>query len=118
GLQSAGVVVASPATLVTLGDLKSPAAAIAAVSFVLMAALAARRVHGAILIGILAAYAAGLVLGLSTFTGAVAWPPSIAPVLLQMDVASALDVAAAAVVFTFLFVVLFDNTGTLIGVAH
>ncbi len=118
GLQSAGVIAADPTTLVTLGDLKSPAIAIAVLAFVLMCALYARNVPGAILIGILAAYAAGIVLGLSTFAGAASLPPSIQPVLLQMDVTSALDFGMAAIVFTFFFVVLFDNSGTLIGVAH
>ena len=118
GLQSAGIIVADPTTLVTVGDLKSTGTAIAVLAFVLMGALSARKVHGAILIGVLAAYVAGLALGLSTFSGVASLPPSIAPVLLQMDVASALDVGMAAIVFTFLFVVLFDNTGTLIGVAH
>lgn len=118
GLQSAGVVVAEPATLVTLGDLKTPGVAISALAFILMAALQARKVPGAILIGILAAYAASLALGLSTFNGLASLPPSIAPVFLQMDVPGALDLGLTAIVFTFFFVVVFDNTGTLIGVAH
>jgi len=118
GLRSAGVIVADPTTLVTLGDLKSPGIVITALAFILMAALHARNVHGAILISILAAYAASLALGLSTFTGIASLPPSVAPVLLQMDVVGALDLGLAAIVFTFLFVVLFDNTGTLIGVAR
>jgi AGZA family xanthine/uracil permease-like MFS transporter len=118
GLQSASIIIADPTTLVTVGDLKTPAAAIAVVAFVLMCALYARNVPGAILIGILAAYAAGLALHLSMFAGVASWPPPITPVLLQMDVASAIDLGIAAVVFAFFLVVLFDNTGTLIGVAH
>jgi len=118
GLQSAGVIVADPTTLVTLGDLKAPRVAIAVVTFLLMAALHARKVHGAILIGILAAYLTSLAMGLSTFAGVASLPPSIAPVFLQMDVTGALNLGAAAIVFTFFFVVVFDNTGTLIGVAH
>jgi AGZA family xanthine/uracil permease-like MFS transporter len=118
GLQSASIIIADPTTLVTVGDLKTPAAAIAVVAFVLMCALYARNVPGAILIGILAAYAAGLALHLSMFAGVASWPPPITPVLLQMDVAGAIDVGIAAVVFAFFLVVLFDNTGTLIGVAH
>jgi AGZA family xanthine/uracil permease-like MFS transporter len=118
GLQSASIIIADPTTLVTVGDLKTPAAAIAVVAFVLMCALYARNVPGAILIGILAAYAAGLALHLSMFAGVASWPPPITPVLLQMEVAGAIDVGIAAVVFAFFLVVLFDNTGTLIGVAH
>jgi len=118
GLQSAGVIGADPTTLVTIGNLGTPGTAVAALAFLLMAALYARKVTGAILIGILAAYVASLALGLSAFAGLLALPPSIAPVLLQMDVASALDLGLAAVVLTFFFVVLFDNTGTLIGVGR
>ncbi|KAB2942630.1 MAG: NCS2 family permease [Hyphomicrobium sp.] len=118
GLQGAGLIAGDPATLVKLGDLKSPAVAIAVAAFILMAALDARRIHGAILIGILAAYAAGLVLGLATFSGVASLPPSIAPVFLKMDLGALLNVAMVPVVLTLFFVVLFDNTGTLIGVAR
>ena len=118
GLQAAGVIIDDPTTLVRLGDLRTPQVAIAVAAFILMAALEACKVRGAILIGIVAAYAASLALGLSTFAGVVSLPPPIAPVLLQMDVASALDLGLGAIVFTFFFVVVFDNTGTLIGVAN
>lgn len=118
GLKGAGLIAGDPATLVRLGDVKSPAVAIAVAAFVLMAALDARRIHGAILIGILAAYAAGLVLGLATFSGVASLPPPIAPVFLRMDLGALLDVAMVPVVLTLFFVVLFDNTGTLIGVAR
>ncbi len=118
GLQSAGIVKAHPATLVTLGDLKSPAVVLAVIGFILMAALDARRVPGAILIGILAAAIAGAFLGLSTFTGVVSLPPSIAPVFLKLDLVKALEIGLVTIVFTFFFVDVFDNTGTLVGVAH
>jgi AGZA family xanthine/uracil permease-like MFS transporter len=118
GLKSAGIIAASPATLVTTGDLKSPGAALAALAFLLMGALDARRVPGAILIGILAATVLGLALGLNTFHGVVALPPSIEPVFLKMDVVAAFELGLAAIVFTFFFVDVFDNTGTLVGVAH
>ncbi len=118
GLKSAGLVAASPATLVTLGDLKHPGVAITLVAFLLMAGLDARRVPGAILIGILAAWGAGVALGLAPFQGLVSLPPSILPVFLQLDVAGALELGIAAIVFTFFFVDVFDNTGTLLAVAH
>jgi adenine/guanine/hypoxanthine permease len=118
GLQSAGIVKAHPATLVTLGDLKSPAVVLAVIGFILMAALDARRVPGAILIGILAAAIAGALLGLSKFSGIVSLPPSIAPVLLKLDLVKALEIGLVTIVFTFFFVDVFDNTGTLVGVAH
>ena len=118
GLQTAGIVAADPTTLVKLGDLKTPQVGIAVAAFLLMAALEALKVRGAILIGILAAFIASLALGLTPFAGLASMPPSIAPVLLQMDIPGALDLGLAAIVFTFFFVVVFDNTGTLIGVAN
>ncbi len=118
GLQSAGIVKAHPATLVTLGDLKSPAVVLAVIGFILMAAVDARRVPGAILIGILAAAIAGAFLGLTKFTGVVSLPPSIAPVFLKLDLVKALEIGLVTIVFTFFFVDVFDNTGTLVGVAH
>ena len=118
GLQSAGIVKAHPATLVTLGDLKSPTVVLAVLGFIVMAALDTRQVPGSILIGILAAAIAGALLGLSTFSGIVSLPPSIAPVFLKLDVVKALEIGLIAIVFTFFFVDVFDNTGTLIGVAH
>jgi len=118
GLQSAGIIAAHPVTLVTLGNLKAPGVVIAVVAFIVMAALDARKVPGAILIGILAAAIAGAALGLSKFSGIVSLPPSIAPVLLKLDIVKALEIGVIAIVFTFFFVDVFDNTGTLVGVAH
>jgi AGZA family xanthine/uracil permease-like MFS transporter len=118
GLQSAGIVKAHPVTLVTIGDLRSPAVILAVLGFLLMAALDTRRVPGAILIGILAAAIAGAALGLTKFTGIVSLPPSIAPVFLKLDLGKAIEIGLIAIVFTFFFVDVFDNTGTLIGVAH
>jgi AGZA family xanthine/uracil permease-like MFS transporter len=118
GLHGTGMITASEATLVTLGDLKRWEVGIAAVAFLLMAALDARRVPGAILIGIAFAYIAGLALGLVQFQGIASIPPSIIPVFLQMDIGSLFDAGMVAVVLTLFFVVLFDNTGTLMGIAR
>ncbi|MCB1510460.1 MAG: NCS2 family permease, partial [Hyphomicrobiaceae bacterium] len=118
GLKNAGIIVANPATLVTIGDLKKPAVVLAALGFVLMVALDARKIPGAILIGILLTAAAGALLGLNKLTGIVSLPPSIAPVFLKLDIMGALEIGLIAIVFTFFFVDVFDNTGTLVGVAH
>jgi AGZA family xanthine/uracil permease-like MFS transporter len=117
-LKNAGLIAAHPATLVTLGDLRSPAVVLAVLGFLLMVALDVQRVPGAIIIAILAAAFAGMALGLNAFGGVVSLPPSIGPVLLKMDVASALEIGLITIVFTFFFVDVFDNTGTLIAVAH
>jgi len=118
GLQAAGIVVDHPVTLVTLGDLTSWPVVLAAVGLVLMAALDVWKIPGAIIISILAMTAVGLILGLTQWQGLADTPPSIAPTLLAMDLGGAIEVGLIAIVFTFLFVDFFDNTGTLIGVAH
>jgi len=117
-LKNAGIIVADPATLVTLGDLGRPAPLLAILGLVVMAALEARRVPGAILIGILLTAGAGMALGVSPFGGVVAAPPSLAPTFLAMEVTGAFDLGLATIIFAFLFVVLFDNVGTLVGLTH
>ena len=117
-LKNAGIIVASPETLVTLGDLHSPATVLAVLGFLAMVALDARRVPGAIIIAVLATSAAGVLAGVSRFGGIVSLPPSVAPTLLKLDILGALDVGLVTIVFAFFFVDLFDNTGTLVGVAY
>ncbi|WP_313518949.1 NCS2 family permease [Pseudomonas sp.] len=117
GLKEAGIVVANPATLVGMGDLAKPEAVLAILGFFLIVALEARKVTGAVLIGILATTAAGIALGVSSFGGFVSMPPSLAPTFLQLDIKGALDIGLVSVIFAFLFVDLFDNSGTLIAVA-
>jgi AGZA family xanthine/uracil permease-like MFS transporter len=118
GLQNAGLVTGHPTTLVTLGDVSRPEPGLALLGFALIAALAWRRVPGAVLIGILAVTAAGLPFGLTSFQGVIARPPDPRPTLLALDLAATLEVGFVTVVFTFFFVDLFDTAGTLIGVAH
>jgi AGZA family xanthine/uracil permease-like MFS transporter len=116
--EGAGLVEAHKATLLTLGHLAKPEPLLAAAGFVTIAALEARRVPGAILIGILGTAGAGMVLGVTPFAGIAAWPPSLAPTFLKLDVAGALNLGLVTIVFALLFVDLFDNAGTLIGLAH
>src|SRR5712691_494566 len=117
-LEEAKIVVAHPATLVTLGDLTAWPAILCLLGFVLIIALNARKVIGGTLIGILLVAALGIPFGLSQFTGVVSAPPSLAPTFLQLDFSVVFDKAFPVVVLTFLFIDLFDNAGTLIGVAH
>ena len=116
-LKEAGLVVDNPATLVGLGDLHSPGPLLAVLGFFLIVALEARRVTGAVMIGILVVTAIAIGLGVTPFGGIVSMPPSLAPTFLELDIMGALDVGMISVIFAFLFVDLFDNTGTLIGVA-
>ncbi len=117
-LKSAGVIVDSPATLLSLGDLRQTPTLLAGGGFVLIAALDARRVPGAVVLGIIAVALAGAGLGENSFNGIFSLPPSIAPTLLAMDLRGALDIGLVTIVFSFLFVDLFDTAGTLIGVAQ
>jgi AGZA family xanthine/uracil permease-like MFS transporter len=118
GLENMGVVVADPATLVTLGHIDTARTLLACAGFVVMAALTARGVSAAVLIGILATAAAGIPFGLTTFHGIVALPPSIAPTFLQMDIAGALGLGVVSIVLTFFLVDVLDNAGTLIATTH
>jgi AGZA family xanthine/uracil permease-like MFS transporter len=118
GLQWAGVIVASPGTLVALGDLHSRPVLLALFALTLTAMLMARRVPGAFLWGIIASTIAGLPLGLVQFHGIVGRPPSILPTLGQLDIAGAFAPGMIAVIFVFFFLALFDSVGTLVGVGQ
>jgi AGZA family xanthine/uracil permease-like MFS transporter len=117
GLEWAGIVVDSPGTLVTLGDLTSPPALLAVATLALMAILVARGVRGATLVSMAASGAVAVWAGLGEWRGIAAMPASLAPTLLQLDVASALSPALIDAVFVFFFLALFDSIGTLVGLA-
>ena len=117
-LEESKIVVSHPATLVTLGDLKNPVAYLMLFGFVLIAALNYRRIIGGTLIGILVVTAIGLPFGLAHYSGIVSLPPSIAPTLLQLDFSRVFEGTFLIVVFSILFIDVFDNAGTLIGVTH
>lgn len=117
-LKNAGIVVADPATLVSLGDLSEPAALYALLGFFVITALAYLKVTGAVMIGILGITLLAVLFGHNEVTGIMSMPPSVAPTLMQMDILGALDVAMLSVIFAFLFVDLFDTSGTLVGVAQ
>ena len=118
GLQWAGVVVDSPGTLVTLGNLHSRPVVVALSGLALTAVLMVRGVAGALLWGIFASAAIGVGLGVVQFHGIAAAPPSLAPTFLQLDIAGALAPGMIAVVFVFFFLALFDSVGTLVGVGQ
>jgi len=117
-LQNAGVVVNSDATLVTLGDLTAVPTLLAMLGFAIMVALSYREVPGAVLIGILAVSLIGVPFGVAEFDGVISMPPDPSPTFLQMDIAGAFELGLVSVVLVFLFVDLFDSTGTLVGLSH
>lgn len=118
GLEWAGVIVASPGTLVKLGTLKDPPVMLSLFGLTVMAVLFARQVRGAALWGILATTAVGLALGLVRYQGLLGQPPSLAPTFLKLDIAGAFRPDMIEVIFVFFFLALFDSVGTLVGVAQ
>ena len=116
-MKSAGMVVANPATYVSLGDLTSTGVLLSVLGFFVIASLDALKVPGAILIGILLVTFAAILTGISQFSGIVSAPPSIAPTFLQLDLPGALHSGVFHVVLVMVLVEVFDATGTLIGIA-
>ncbi|MFQ3325193.1 MAG: AGZA family xanthine/uracil permease-like MFS transporter [Pseudomonadales bacterium] len=117
GLKSGGIIVANQATILSMGDLTQPSTMLAALGFILIAALSVRQIPGAIMLGVLSLTVVGLIIGEVQYNGIISSPPSIAPIFLQLDIAGAFDVAMISVIIAILFVNLFDTTGTLMGVA-
>ena len=117
-LKNAGIIVAHPATLVTLGDLTQATPLLSIIGFFCIAALTVRGVPGAVLWVVLALTAVAVMRGDTQFQGIVAAPPSLAPTFMQMDIMAAFDLAFVSVIFAFLFVDIFDNSGTLLAVTQ
>ena len=117
-LKSSGIIVDHPATLVTLGDITSLSPALTFVGLFAIIALVNRNVPGAVMLVVLGITALGGIFGEVSYNGFVSMPPSVAPTFMQMDIAAAFDVALLSVIFAFLFVDLFDTSGTLIAVSQ
>jgi adenine/guanine/hypoxanthine permease len=118
GLEWAGLVRLDPNTLVTLGHLDSRPVLIALSGLVATVVLMARKVKGAILIGILVTMVAGVLLGVVDKPDAlVSLPPSLAPTALKLDIRGAITQNLFTVIFIFFFLDLFDTVGSLIGIA-
>ena len=118
GLKSGGLIISNEATLLSLGNFAQIETLLSALGFLIISILAVRKVPGAIILGVLIITLIGIGIGLIEFNGLVSVPPSIAPTFLKMDILGALDVAMISIIFSFLFVNLFDTAGTLLGVAN
>ena len=116
-MKSSGLVVGSPATLVTVGDMHNPHTIMAVFGFLLIVTLDRLKVPGALLIGIVAVTVLSFFFGGNTFNGFMSLPPSIAPTFFHLDLSGALSIGLFNVVLVFFLVELFDATGTLMGVA-
>lgn len=117
GLQLSGIVVKNEATLVTLGDISSPQVLLTFVGLLLTGTLLIRNVTGALLIGILGTTILGIPFGVTHWQGLFSIPPSPAPIFFQFTLDQVFSLDMLIVVFTFLFVDLFDTIGTMVGVA-
>ena len=116
GLSSAGLVVADEATLVTLGDVTSGSGLLALIGLIITGLLYMRNVPGSILMGILFTMVIGIFMGVTEFKGIVSHPESIAPIFCQFEFENLFTLDMLVVVFTFLFIDMFDTVGTLVGV--
>ena len=116
GLSSAGVVVNNEATLVSLGDITSGSAMLALIGLVITGFMFMRDVPGAILVGILVTMLIGIPMGVTEFKGVLSKPESIAPIFCQFKFDEIFSLDMLVVVFTFLFIDMFDTVGTLVGV--
>ena len=117
GLKSGGIIINNDATLLGLGDFSKMETFLAAIGFLFISVLSSRKIPGAIIIGILSITVIALFNGMIEYKGLVALPPDVAPTFLQLDIIGALNLGMLTVIMSFLFVNLFDTTGTLLGVA-
>ena len=118
GLKGGGIVIDNPATLVDLGDVTSGAGLLSVIGLVITGILVILNVPGALLIGIIATTIIGIPLGVTQFAGVLSTPPSMKPIFGQImtDPSQIFSMDMLVVVFTFLFVDMFDTIGTLVGV--
>jgi AGZA family xanthine/uracil permease-like MFS transporter len=122
GLADAGVIVAKQGTMVGLGSLTTPTAALSLLGLVVIAALQARQVRGAMLLGILVTAVIGWAIGLAHFAPGAYRLGDLSATAFQLDVPAALNLkggiglSLVEIVFVFLFVDMFDNIGTLVAV--
>ena len=116
GLQKGGVIVDDGATLVNLGNITSGAALLTIIGLFITGFLYAKNVRGALLLGILLTTLIGIPMGVTDFKGVISTPESVSPIFCQFEWEKIFTLDMLVVVFTFLFIDIFDTIGTLIGV--
>lgn len=117
GLKSAGIIVSSEATSVALGSFSEPAVILSIIGFLITSVLVILNVKGGMLLGIIATTLIGIPMGVTNFNGVMSTPPSIAPIFCQFEWSQILSWDMVAIVFTFLFIDMFDTIGTVVGVS-
>ena len=116
GLQNAGIIANSDATLVSLGEVTSGAPLLAIIGLAITGVLVVKNVPGALLVGILITTVIGIPMGLTNFTGVVSMPHSVSDIFCKFEWSQVWSLDMLVVVFTFLFIDMFDTIGTLVGV--
>ncbi|ECG7314205.1 NCS2 family permease [Salmonella enterica subsp. enterica serovar Tennessee] len=116
GLKNAGVIVANPETLVSIGNLTSHSVLLGVLGFFIIAILASRNIHAAVLVSIIVTTLLGWMMGDVHYNGIVSAPPSVTSVVGHVDLAGSFNLGLAGIIFSFMLVNLFDSSGTLIGV--
>jgi AGZA family xanthine/uracil permease-like MFS transporter len=117
-LQENGLIVAGSHTLMHLGDLRRPECLLFLLGFLFLLGLDHYRVRGAIIIGILAISVMSLILGVTSWQGAISSPPSMQATFLRLDFSHMMTASALKGTFTLLLITVFDATGTLIGLLN
>ena len=116
GLQNAGIISNNDATLVSLGEITSGAPLLAVIGLAITSILVVKSVRGALLIGILLTTAIGIPMGITNYNGLMSTPHSIAPIFCKFEWSHIFSLDMVVVIFTFLFIDMFDTIGTLVGV--
>ena len=116
GLQNAGVIINNESTLVTWGDVTSGSPLLAMIGLIITGFLYMKKIRGAMLIGILVTTAIGIPMGVTEFQGVLSSPAPIDPIFCKFEWEHVLSIDMVIVVFTFLFIDMFDTVGTLVGV--
>lgn len=117
GLKSAGIIVNSEATSVALGSFSDPAVILSIIGFLITSVLVILNVKGGMLLGIIATTLIGIPMGVTNFNGVMSTPPSIEPIFCKFEWSQILSWDMVAIVFTFLFIDMFDTIGTVVGVS-
>ena len=116
GLQNAGIIINNDSTLVSLGDITSGASLLAMIGLLITGLLTVKNVRGGLLIGLLATTVIGIPMGLTDYNGVMSMPHSLSDIAFKFEWENIFTLDMLVVVFTFLFIDMFDTIGTLVGV--
>ena len=116
GLQNAGIIINNDSTLVSLGDITSGAPLLAMIGLLITGLLTVKNVRGGLLIGLLATTVIGIPMGLTDYNGVMSMPHSLSDIAFKFEWENIFTLDMVVVVFTLIFIDMFDTIGTLVGV--